>query len=300
MKMSTFFDKKLFEAVKSGQLVAIESAIASGANPNITDPATLLPLVHFAANEKRYDILRALLSGGANPHVKDRDWRTLIRRCVEDGRAEGAKMLIGFGVPLEEVDSVGDTLLHSASARGRKGPVYFAIAKDLIDAGASTTAKNHRGEIPLHHAARYGGDRMSHFIASKSVVNAPDTDGHSPIHAAALGIDNEDGMRALIDAGAAIDARDRNGQTPLHLIGAKPKTRPTDIAVARLLIAAGAALWSRDRDGLTAHDVAAAGFDQRREVHQELVTVLKPSGKEPEPEDQATLLIANGGFGKTR
>ena len=280
----TFHDKQLLESVKSGRLILATSALASGANPNIADPVSLMPLTHFSIHAKRYDLLRALLERGADVEARDRDWRKLLRRAVEDGHHEAVKILIGHGANVNETDSVGDSLLHSACARSRKGPQYFAIAKDLLDAGANPAAKNQRGEIPLHHAARYGGERIARFMAGKSNLNAPDADGHAPLHAAALGIDNEDGVAALLDAGAQIDSRDRNGQTPLHLLGAKPKTRPADINVARALLNAGANPWARDRDGLTPHDVASSAFEQRREVHQELVILLKPKGKEPPPE----------------
>lgn len=281
MHISKFHDKKLFEAVKSGQIIAARSALASGANPDIIDPSTLIPLLHFCASTKRFDILRSLLDAQANIEQHDREGRTLIRRCVEDGLAEGVKILIGHQADLTEKDSVGDYLTHSACARGRKGPGYFEIAKALIDAGALLAVKNQRGETPMHHAARYGGDRMARFIASRSDINSPDVDGHAPIHAAALAMDNEDGVRALIDAKANLDARDRNGQTALHLIANKTKTRPADILVAKILLSAGANAWSRDRDGLTSYDLASVGFQQRREVHQELVALLKPKGTEP-------------------
>jgi ankyrin repeat protein len=281
MMISKFHDKKLLDAVKSGRLVPARSAIASGANPNVVDPATLMPMVHICASQKQFDILRELLSAEADTRAKDREGRTLLRRCVEYGLAEAVKIVIGHNADLDETDHARDTLLHSACARGRKGISYFDIAKQLIDAGASLSAKNERGEIPLHHAARYGGDRLTRFVASRSDMANADLDGHTPLHAAALGIDNEDGVRALIDAKAVLDAKDRNGQTPLHLIAGKIRTRPTDIAVAKLLLGAGSQPWTRDRDGLTAHELAASGFEQRREVHQELVTCLKPKGIEP-------------------
>lgn len=276
-----FHDKKLLDAVKSGRLVPARSAIASGANPNVVDPATLMPLVHICALQRQFDMLRELLSAKADTRARDREGRTLLRRCVEDGLAEGVKIAIAHHADLAEIDHARDTLLHSVCTRGRKGLPYFDIAKQLIDAGASLSAKNERGETPLHHAARYGGDRIARFVASRSDLANADLDGHTPLHAAALGIDNEDGVRALIDAKAALDAKDRNGQTPLHLIGGKTRTRPTDIGVAKILLGAGANPWTRDRDGLTAHEVAVSGFEQRREVHQELVTLLKPKGAEP-------------------
>lgn len=281
MTIAKYHDKKLLDAAKSGHLVGAKSALAAGANANQLDPASLMPLTHLAATSGYFELMRALLSNKADVHAKDRDARSLLRRCVEEGFPEGVKIALGHGADLRDVDIVRDSLLHSACARGRKGSRYFDIAKILVDMGSDLKARNQRGEHPLHHAARYGGERMARYMASKSEMAAADVDGHTPLHAAAMGIDNEDGVRALLEARADYDARDRNLQSPLHLIAGKSKTRPSDIGMARQILKAGANAWLRDLDGLTAYDVAASGYAQRREVHQELVSLLKPTGIEP-------------------
>lgn len=281
MTIANFHDKKLLDAAKSGHLVGVKSALAAGANPDLLDRATLMPLTHLCTSTNQFEMLRALLSAKATVSARDRDGRSLIRRCVEDGVPEAAKIAMGHGAELSEIDGIRDSLLHSACARGRRESKYFDIAKMLVDAGVDLKAKNERGETPLHHAARYGGARMARFVAGKSDMANADVDGHTPLHAAAMGIDNEDGVRAMLEAKGSVDARDREWRTPLHLIAAKTKTRPSDIGMARLILAAGANAWMRDLDGLTAYEVAASGYAQRREVHQELVHLLCPKGIEP-------------------
>ncbi len=56
----------------------------------------------------------------------------------------------------------------------------------------------------------------------------------------------------LLDAGAAVDARDVDGWTPLHLAALLTETP----AVIEALLIAGADTSARDRDGITPWDYA--------------------------------------------
>ena len=70
----------------------------------------------------------------------------------------------------------------------------------------------------------------------------------TPLHWAAMN-DNEMVVRTLIAVGADIAARDRDGNTPLHL------TNATGIITA--LLAAGADANARTDHGLTPYDLAS-------------------------------------------
>lgn len=62
----------------------------------------------------------------------------------------------------------------------------------------------------------------------------PDHDGQTPLHIAA-GWERPEAVQTLIDAGAALDARDESGRTPLHAAADSPGAESL-----RLLLAAGA------------------------------------------------------------
>ena len=78
---------------------------------------------------------------------------------------------------------------------------------------------------------------------SGAKINAKDKDGDTPLHAAAKK-NLLDAAGLLIEKGAKVNVRSENGSTPLH--------RATDddsVEVARLLIEKGAQINAKDEDG---------------------------------------------------
>lgn len=278
---SKFHDKRLIEACKANRVVEARSALASGANPNLMD-ITGEPLTHTCARHGRIEILKALIASKADLKSKDRDGFTCLRKACREGWLDAAKILLDAGADIKEKDEVGDTLLHNLAARGRKGSPFSQIAALLLAKGALTTSKNERGECPLHHAARYGGARMCQLLLQAGAdLAAKDLDGYSAIHAATLGLNNEEALRAILLAKADPNEREREGQTPLHLLAAKSKSQACDTPMARALISQGANVWLKDRDGLSPFERANRGRSQQREIDSALVNLLRPRGMPP-------------------
>ena len=76
--------------------------------------------------------------------------------------------------------------------------------------------------------------------------------GETPLHwMATLG--DAQAIRLLVDAGAVVDAADRNGNTPLH-----ESCASRQVAAAKMLMRLGANRELKNHDGLTPRDVAAA------------------------------------------
>lgn len=131
------------------------------------------------------------------------------------------------------------------------------LARWLVANGADLSAPDAFGETPLHSRARSSDGRIGVLIELGADVNHGAEGRGAPLHwAAKFGcVDN---VKLLIRAGADIEARNADGQTPLAF--ALARCRNIDIAgadaVAEVLLAAGARATPQMSD-----DVARVGAE---------------------------------------
>lgn len=196
-----------------------------------------------AVADGRTDLVFDLIAAGVAAHYKDESGVSLVQHCAYYGDVSAIRFLLGQGGSL---DALGDNLdLNGAAFHG-----HWRLCQFLLEQGAEAgkpSAGN--GETPLHAALcktdRVVFDRvLKVLLAHGADPNAVTkmgvetggfmrdcrTKGETPLHrAAAFG---EVGtIQMLLDAGAKIDAKDGNGDTPLSW--ASWYLRPT--AVLRVL-----------------------------------------------------------------
>jgi uncharacterized protein len=187
----------------------------------------------------RTELVFDLLAAGHPAQQTDPHGVSLIRHCAYYGDVSAIKFLLAHG---ESLDSLGENFdLNGASFHG-----HWRLCKFLLEQGADVNRPlADTGETPLHAALcktdRLVYDRvlkvlLSHGAnpnqATKAGVETGAfmrdcrTKGETPLHrAAAFG--DFDTIQLLLEAGAQIDARDANGDTPLAW--ASWYLRPTEI-----------------------------------------------------------------------
>jgi ankyrin repeat protein len=174
----------------------------------------------------RTDLVFPYLAAGGKA-TDSADSVPLIRWCAYYGDVSAIRHLLAHGAALE---TLGENLdLAGACFHG-----YWRLAEFLVENGASVNRNAaDTGETPLHAALSkanrwkytpvvrlllaHGADPNIATISGRETgafMRDCRTKGETPLHrAAAFG--NEDDIEALLAAGARVDARDANGDTPL-------------------------------------------------------------------------------------
>ncbi len=187
----------------------------------------------------RTDLVFELVSAGLPATSTDAAGVPLIRWCARYGDVSAIRLLLANG---EALTSLGPNLgLDEAAFHG-----HWKLCQFLIEHGADVHhVSASSGETPLH-AALCKPNRPAYDLVVEVLLGAgadpnraaranADTDafmrdcrtkGETPLHrAAAFG--SEHVIRTLLDAGALVDAKDMNGDSPLSW--ASWHTRPDAI-----------------------------------------------------------------------
>jgi ankyrin repeat protein len=176
--------KGLHAAAFSGNAAKIDKLAGAKADLNARDAHGRTPL-HVAAFAKQRDAIRALAKAGAGLDLLENDRYDAVTIAAVADDEETLRVLLSLGASAKQVTSRYDgTALIAAAHLGHDG-----VVRQLIAAGA-----------PLDHV-----NNLHWTAVIESIVLG---DG-GPRHQATL--------KALIDAGANLQLKDRQGNTPLQL-----------------------------------------------------------------------------------
>jgi len=187
----------------------------------------------------RTDVVFEFLADGNPADFADSDGVSLLRWCAYYGDVSAMKFLLANGATL---GSLGENLgLNAASFHG-----HWRLCKFLLERGAEANFAEADTQETALHSALCTPIRLRHNLVLKVLLshganpNRPTipnvetgafmrdsrTKGETPLHrAAAFG--DEEAIQLLLNAGAKIDAKDMNGDTPLSW--ASWYARPTPI-----------------------------------------------------------------------
>ena len=165
-----------FEEAPSNMPELAKALLLRGANPNVqitrdfppysrspyalqTSLVGVTPFL-LAAAAADVDLMRILLDGGADPHLKSNDGSTALMLAAGVGRVddrpskeeanalEAAKLALELGNDINAANTRGRTALHGAAGIGANAIIQF-----LAEKGANLELKDRQGSTPLKIAA---------------------------------------------------------------------------------------------------------------------------------------------------
>lgn len=180
----------LHAAVSSGQVEAVEVALAQGLDGNAGDARRGQTALHYAAAEGRTEIAKVLLAHGAAVNARSKTGVTPLWMAVQASHKETAAVLLAGGADVALEGPSGYRAVHlaarscqapvlaevlaahadpNAAAEGGVTPLHVAVmqsclpaVKALVAAGAEVEAKTDKGQTPLEFARRR---RMKEILA---------------------------------------------------------------------------------------------------------------------------------------
>jgi ankyrin repeat protein len=258
-------------AIMDGNLARVQSMIAD----HSLDVNTPQPWVVLAARHRQTDIMRVLLSAGADVNAMDTYGTTAIHMCISNLDSAALGVLIEHGAdlaledarnltPIEFAIVIRKTRWHLAdnvivallAARALLRPhqamvlavMSTVITSALVDIGIDVGhLRDSQQRTPLHvlasaiagHSYDFDATLLDFLVNRCGVdVDARDCDGDTALHIAGMR-DKRQLFRWLLDAGADINATNVKLNTPLHVVAVLDDFR-FNSSVVLLLLAAGA------------------------------------------------------------
>jgi ankyrin repeat protein len=216
-------------AVQHGNADMVRELAAAGARADAVGEDRRTPL-DYAVNQPappgkaRATMIEALLAAGADPNRRDIwGWPAIVRLARVGGDAASVSVLLKHGARADEKVSceafcpgIGDAALH--------GVADAQTARALLDHGADPNVRSRYRDTPLMNVQRLETARLllargadpnaknqGEWTALMYILGRHDDSVTAEVRAEAREI-----ARALVAAGARLDARNQHGLDPLH------------------------------------------------------------------------------------
>ena len=226
---------------------------------DLVEENTLLTPLMKAVNGKHDHIIQVLLVHQADVFKRDREGYTALHHAAVQGRSTAAQLLLTYGAHVHVVElSAGFAPLHIAVARN-----HILMVDTLVQWGSNVNLPNLAGYTPLHMCARSDNllTMLDKLISCRNInVNAKCFDGSRPLHEAIRRSDISM-VESLIKKGKAdVNATTNSKQTALHEACMEPSPK-----IVQVILQYGfePAVDARNEEGNTPLHIIMTTFARR-------------------------------------
>ncbi|XP_076451914.1 E3 ubiquitin-protein ligase MIB2-like isoform X2 [Babylonia areolata] len=261
-------------AANQGNFTIVQMLVDNGAKINKKDSDGDTPIL---AGMKHEVVAEYLMRKGCDLTIPNNNGQTVAHKAALFNHHQILKEFIKKGVDLNAMDCEGDTPLHDAINQGSHTAAEVIIGCPHV----KLQRANKKGFTPLHFAAIKDTPTIVELLLKrdKSIVNDQKDDGFTPLHVAAIN-NHTDVMKVLLEVGKAkVDMRTQKKQTALHVAAEQAY-----MDAVQLLLQFGADVNARDTDGDRPLHIVMCSFTQGGDELRLLMTLLGQSNKVKEEE----------------
>ncbi|KAK7114150.1 protein phosphatase 1 regulatory subunit 16A-like isoform X1 [Littorina saxatilis] len=230
----------LLEAAARNDLTEVKRLLESGVSPDVTNEDGLTAL-HQCCIDDSEEMMKLLLDYNANVNACDTEMWTPLHAAATCGHVTLCKHLIDRGAELLAVNADGNmpydicedevTLDHIETEMAKRGITQEQIdmtrlatehqmlsdLKEHASKGGDLEVLDNHGATMLHVAAANGYIEVAEFLLDNHVsVDTRDNESWQPVHAAAYWA-QQDVLELLVESGADLDSKTKNGETAFDL-----------------------------------------------------------------------------------
>jgi len=229
----------LHEAVRIGNSQIVNMLVRAGADVNARDANNNTPLHTGIPAETHREIASLLITSGADPNLRDDHGDTPLHIVIILNRSlDVIQTFLNGGSDVHIRNIQGKTPLYIAVEEGRT-----ALIPVLLTAGSEIFAADNSGVTPFDLAVKSPESIFNLMIQPETVVQR-DSAGNTMLHAAVRNRANPNQIARILDARALVDARNREGDTALHIA-----VRMNQKDSSEFLISRGASIFSGNSAG---------------------------------------------------
>jgi ankyrin repeat protein len=250
----------LHEAAMSGNANAMRLLIEKGADVNAQDAkgnSVMHIAIPFASHQA---ILSLLLENGANPNLRDEHGESPLHIVIKLNRTPNVLQTLLDGKADVSIRNIeGKTPLFLAIEEGKGA--YITL---LLVAKSDIFAADNTGLTPFEKVLIEKSPLLPLFITLETVLQS-DGAGNTILHIAVKNSADTDTISSILEKGAFIDTRNKEGDTSLHIA-----VQQDDERTGGMLLSKGADIFAVNASGDS--PLYTAFFPSDGKVRQWLLT----------------------------